>query len=816
MKSSILSLDDAIIITGARENNLKNISLRIPKNKYILVTGVSGSGKSSLVHDVIASEGKRRFLEQQNPRVRTILSGIHPPAVDEISGMSPVISLDQISGSHTIRSTVGTLSGLYDFLRLLMSRYGTESNGSNPTSLTRSHFSFNLPAGACDHCQGLGQEEYIDPETFITDPGKSVLNGALSLTNPNGYVIYSQVTLDVLQEVCKAEGFTLDKAWEDLSDSEKDVIFYGSELIKVPFGKHTLESRMKWTGITAKPRDEGYYRGILTIMEEILKRDRNANILKYTKSRECPVCNGYRLKPSSLAVLWQGKHIGEWAGLSIEDLNRETEVLKKNLSGGERRVVDAIVRLTDGLMKLGLGYLCLNRESRSLSGGESKRIRLGTLLQSGLSGLIYTLDEPTVGLHPADHNNLLNLLQEVQQRGNTLVCIDHKFFSFNKADYWIEMGPKAGYLGGEIILDGPMHEIVQSKDLFSKSFTWDYFSGKKKLSWMNKNSSAKEFIEIKNARAHNLRSISPKFQAGALNIICGVSGAGKTTLLNDIINSYFSGKQNVEVDNIRLAKSIKKTIWVDQAPIGRTPRSNPATYIKLFDKIRDLFASTDTAKEAGFTKSYFSFNLDGGRCPVCHGAGKIEIGLSYLGKTEAPCDACLGKRFKPDILAVTWRGQNIAQVLDMEIDKAYEFFSDQDNIRKYLALLHDLGLGYLKLGQSSSTLSGGEAQRIKLVSELVKGKSQHCLYLLDEPTNGLHYADIAILLKGLEKLVSNGNTLILVEHDPFLINIADWIVELGPGGGSGGGKLVFEGTPQLLLQGGTLLAQSIQTHKKFL
>ena len=814
MRNSTASWDDAIIITGARENNLKDINLQIPKNKFILVTGVSGSGKSSLVHDVIASEGKRRFLEQQNPRIRTVLAGIHPPDVDKITGMSPVISLDQLTGTHSIRSSIGTFSGLYDHLRLLFSRYGL-INKTERSVLSRSHFSFNLAAGACEHCQGLGEEEYIDPDTFIDYPEKSLLNGALSLTTPTGYVIYSQVTLDVLETVCHAEGFSINKPWDQLSEFEKDIIFYGSTLLKVPFGKHTLESRMKWTGITAKPRDEGYYRGILTIMEEILKRDRNANILKYTKSRRCPVCEGYRLKRSSLDVKWQGRHIGEWAELSVDSFAEELSLVNSTeLSGGEREIINSVIQLSTALCKLGLGYLSLNRESRSLSGGESKRVKLASLLQSGLSGLIYTLDEPTVGLHPADHNNLLSLLKDVQQKGNTIVCIDHKFFSFQQADYWIEFGPEAGFRGGEIVVEGYMTELVGSPSLLAKSQTWEYFSGIKELSWTNSNNYSDSFIEVISARAHNLKSISLKLRTGALNVICGVSGAGKSSLLYNILQQYFNGSSNVPVDKVIVPDPVKQTIWIDQAPIGRTPRSNPATYTKLFDKIRDLYASLPEAKEAGFTKSNFSFNVEGGRCPACLGAGKIEIGLSYLGKTEAPCDTCLGKRFKPEILEVLWRGKNIAQILDLEIDQAVEVFFDHAKILKYLVLLRDMGLGYIKLGQSSSSLSGGEAQRIKLVAELIKGRSHHCLYLLDEPSNGLHYADIAILLRGFEKLVEKGSTLVLVEHDPYIIQLADWIIELGPGAGVKGGEVVFQGMADSLLSQNSLMARSIHESNK--
>lgn len=800
MRNSIPSWDDVIRVRRARENNLKDVSVQIPKNKYILVTGVSGSGKSSLVHGVIAAEAKRRYLEQLNPKLRTLMAGVKKPEVEKVEGLSPVVSLDQIYSSHTIRSTVGTLSGLYDHFRLLFARYGMNSQ-TEVQYRSKSYFSFNQAEGACQNCQGIGEEEYIDPSTFIVNPAESVKNGALSLTTPTGYVIYSQVTLDVLQLVCEAEDFSLDIPWEHLTDEQKGIIYYGSEAIKVPFGKHTLESRMKWTGITAKPREEGYFRGVLTIMEEILKRDRNKNILKYTKSRKCPVCEGKRLNQSSLQVLWQGKDIGDWSAFSIIQLISILNGFldKGKLSNGEIKLVKSILNQLISMEKLGLGYLQLNRETRTLSGGETKRIRLSSLVQPELSGLIYTLDEPTVGLHPQDHNNLLDLLKEVQDQGNTLICIDHKFFSFKRADYWIEIGPGAGKNGGEIILNDWLHKLIQNKDKLTSSKTWQFLTHEKQLVWNPKKSNKSLPIKVLNARVNNLKDIHPTFYTNALNVICGVSGAGKSSLLNGVL-----------FKDLEMNAQFKKIVKVNQDPIGRSPRSNPMTYTKAFDKIRDLFAIQEESKKKNFSKSHFSFNVKGGRCPKCMGAGKIEIGMSFLGKAETDCDLCFGHRFDKDVLEVKYKGLNIAEVLNLEVSTACDFFADRPEIIKYISLLNDLGLGYLHLGQSSSTLSGGEAQRVKLVSELVKGKAAETLYLLDEPSNGLHYEDISVLLKGLEKLIENGNTIIIVEHDPNIVRISDWIVELGPGAGDLGGEVIFEGSSTEMESGNTSMAVAIR------
>ncbi len=810
MKSSKKLLDDYILIHNTRENNLKNLSLKIPKNSYVMITGKSGSGKSSLVHQVIGAEAKRRYLEQMNPRVRSLMAGIKRPDFEKIEGLTPVISLDQISANLNIRSTVGTISGLYDYFRLLFARYGTSEEANR--RLNRSNFSFNSEEGQCKHCNGIGNEEYIDPETFILDPNKSIKDGALSLTTPNGYVIYSQVTLDVLEQVCRAEGFSLDLAWAQLSEKQRDIIFYGSEAIKVPFGKHTLESRMKWTGITAKPREEGYYRGILTIMEEILKRDRNKNILKYTKSRVCPICSGYRLNRDALKVVWQGMNIGQWSDVSITDLELRFDSLMVNdhLSSGEYVICQTINTYLHAIGKLGIGHLSLSREARSLSRGESKRIQLSALIRPEMSGVMYTLDEPTVGLHPKDHNSLLNLLQQIRNNGNSIICIDHKLPGFKRADYWIEFGPDAGKNGGQVIVEGWLNELISEEDKLLESTTWPYLTGDKHLLRTLTKLGDREKIRVQNATKNNLKKINPYFFEGALNIICGVSGSGKSSLLNGVIHDALLSKSRAcPYGEVFFTGDFNKVIQVNQEPIGRTPRSNPVTYIKVFDQIRELFANLPESKARGFTKSHFSFNVEGGRCPKCFGAGKIELGLSYLGRIETDCDLCLGKRFNSDVLDINYRNMNISEILDMEVDAAVEFFTDEAKVCLPLNLLQELGLGYLKLGQSSSTLSGGEAQRIKLVAELSKGNRGKNLYLLDEPTNGLHYDDIAVLLAGLDKLLEQGSTIIAVEHDPFLIEVADWIVELGPGAGSSGGEVVFMGTSYDLVSGETLMGQSI-------
>ena len=776
-----------IEISNASEHNLKNLSFSVPKNSFILVTGPSGSGKSSLVNDVIAAEARRRYLEQFNPRVRTLLSGIRRPEVDHISGLSPVISVDQLTAFHQIRSTVGTLSGLYDTLRLLFARYA-QSENPDQARLTRAHFSFNTSEGQCKVCHGIGETEYIDPSTFIVQPEKSIRNGALSLTTPTGYVIYSQVTLDVLDQVCQAEGFSVDVPWNQLTDAQKNVIYYGSEAIRVPFGKHTLESRMKWTGITAKPREEGYFRGMLTIMEEILKRDRNKNILKYTAAKPCAACHGFRISTEALGFVWHSRNIGEWARMSVDNLvcQMQSIAVSGDLLAGEARIVQSIIEQGLRIQALGIDYLTLDREAGTLSHGESKRLKISTVLQPGMSGLLYTIDEPTVGLHPADHGNLLKLLRELTDHGNTVFCIDHKLFGFSMADHWIEIGPGAGVNGGHLLVNEALHSVHQQPEIIRNSVTWPFLSRRRQLTRQLRAIDSAESFYCGPLTRNNLQQITPGFYRNRLNMICGVSGAGKTSLLLELASRV---------------QGFTKIIEVDQTPIGRTPRSNPMTYTKLSDVIRDLFAATAEAREASLNKSHFSFNVDGGRCPACLGAGKTELGLSYLGKVESDCDVCMGKRFNPEVLAIRYQGKNIHEVLEMDIDEALAFFAQEPKLNRGLKLLADLGLGYLHLGQSSNTLSGGEAQRIKLVAELLKGREGNNLYLLDEPTNGLHYADIQVLLVGLDNLLDQKSTIIAIEHDPYVISLSDWIVELGPGSGVKGGNIVFMGTPgQIRLQ----------------
>ncbi len=804
-----------IEINGAREHNLKSVSVRIPRNRFILVTGVSGSGKSSLVQNVIANEGQRLYLSQLNPKARQYFGRMSKPELDSISGLSPVVALDQVSVSSNIRSTVGTLSELYDMLRLLFARYSvsTEYSGAIPS---RSLFSFNRIEGACQACKGLGLEEYIDPDTFITNPDKSVMDGALSLSNPSGYVIYSQVTLDVLEQVCRAEGFELSIPWKDLNLREKEVILLGSEKIKIPFGKHPLESRMKWSGITAKPRDEGYYRGMIPIMEEILKRDRNKNILKYTRSRLCKTCQGKRLNRKALSYFWHGRDIADWTALPIEDLKEQviSLITEKGMQAGEIHILHSMLARMQVISNLGIDYLTLDRESSSLSFGEIKRIRLSTLLQDVLCGLIYTLDEPTVGLHPKDHENLLNIMREVCDKGNTLIVIDHKNIGFEYADYWIELGPGAGYKGGELLLAGNQMEL-KGKAKLNSSLSWAYLTGSQRIQRDIISSRNPDWIVANNVDIHNLKSISVGFMAHRLNIICGVSGAGKSTLLSGVMLPLLSGEK-IKGSQAYLNEHgpIQKIIQIDQKPIGRNSRSNPATYTKLFDRIRALFGSLPESAVLGWDKSRFSFNVDGGRCPECKGAGAIEIGVSYLGSIEIVCESCQGKRFTPNTLEIRYRNKNIYEVLEMEVDEALEFFREEKSIIPYIKWLSKLGLGYLKLGQPSGTLSGGEAQRIKLATELVRPSKGHTVYMLDEPASGLHPFDIQILLNALDELVKHGHTLIMVEHDPDLVSLADWVVELGPGGGTKGGELIFSGTPDELQSVDTPMAIAIRKNRE--
>lgn len=786
-----------IRIIHASENNLKSLSLEIPCNKLVVVTGVSGSGKSSLVFDLLYRLAENRLLGSISTSAKAALGKMSQPEVEKVEFLPPAVAIDQKSVVRNQRSTVGTISGLYDFLRLIFARLGdTDQPGLH---LHRSLFSFNTQEGACPVCQGLGVEDRLDPDLLVADPTKSIRDRALVITAPNGYIIYSQVTMDVMAQVCEAEGFSIDIPWNELTEDQKQIILYGSDKIEIPYGKHTLESRMTWTGITAKPREMGYYKGIIPVMEVILKRDRNKNILRFVRTVPCSCCGGSRLNPLALSVKIGGKNIAQYASMEVKDLSKELHSIpfgKENTP-----IVEPILRKIDALVtmmeRLGIGHLTSDRESTTLSAGEAQRLRLATQTTGTLQGLLYIFDEPSIGLHPTETLNMITVLKELRDRGNSVIVVEHDDLFLQEADWIIDMGPGGGDQGGEVIFSLSREELEQlPSEVRSCSKTATYYHQKSAVNDTHYHRKATELLSVKQASHRNLKQIDVDFHLGCFNVVTGVSGAGKTSLVFDTLGNYLLNRltgSHLPVgpfEAIHGFESIQKIITIDQNPIGRTPRSNPATYTGLFDSIRDLFSGLPAAKEAGLEKSHFSFNTEGGRCEACEGAGYIQIGMHFMGNVEVVCEKCQGKRFKEEVLKITYQRKNIAEILDFYISEAALFFADHPVLSRYLKTLVDVGLGYVKLGQRSSTLSGGEAQRVKLATELSKPKRDHTLYLLDEPTTGLHNADVEHVLKALNSLVDEGNTLVVIEHHPMLISQADHLLELGPGSGKEGGYLL--------------------------
>ena len=793
-----------IKLKGVTHHNLQNIDVEIPHNQLTVISGVSGSGKSSLAIDVLYKDAERRYLETYSIHARQFLNKLRRPNVEHISGLRPAIRLEQKNYVRSPRSTVGTLTGLHDVLRLLFARLGKSTD--KELAIKRSLFSFNTAEGACPHCKGLGMVERINPGLLIADANKTLREGALVITTPTGYTVYSQVTIDVMDQVCKSEGFSVDIPWKDLTDYQKKVILYGSDKIKILFGKHSLESRMKWKGITAKPREEGYYKGIIPVMEEILKRDRNKNILRFVQSQTCEECSGTRFNQQALSVCFSGKNIAELLSYSIDDLSaffKNIQFKDEELAVAEA-IRTEVLKKTSLLSDLGLAYLQLNRQAATLSGGEAARIRLSTQINSKLRGVLYIFDEPAAGLHAADMDRLLQKLLELRDNGNTVIAVDHNEQIIRKADYIIELGPKAGVNGGKLIYQGKQTDWDKLAIELPESKTASFLSGNEQINSGSHAGNGK-YIEIKSAKARNLKNISVRLPLNRLTVFTGVSGAGKSTLLKHTLANYLRSKLNngrIEHGSFEQIKGdgqIDKIIEIDQSPIGKTSRSNPATYIKLFDEIRDFYAKLPEAKQKKWTKSYFSFNTKGGRCESCQGAGYIQTGMHFLENIEIVCAHCNGKRFTTDTLAIKYKGKSIFDILELSVNEAFSFFADIPKIAHYLQVLDDLGLGYLKLGQRSATLSGGEAQRIKLAAELSRPSTGRTLYVLDEPTRGLHFYDIDILFKSLRKLLDGGNTLMVIEHNLHFIKAADYIIDLGPGSGKNGGGLIFSGSPKDLL-----------------
>ncbi|HGH9246418.1 TPA: excinuclease ABC subunit UvrA [Streptococcus pyogenes] len=926
-------MQNKIIIHGARAHNLKNIDVEIPRDKLVVVTGLSGSGKSSLAFDTIYAEGQRRYVESLSAYARQFLGNMEKPDVDSIDGLSPAISIDQKTTSKNPRSTVGTVTEINDYLRLLYARVGTpycinghgaitassaeqiveqvlalpertrmqilapivrRKKGQHKTifekiqkdgyvrvrvdgdifdvtevpelSKSKMHnievvidrlvnkdsirsrlfdsveaalrlgdgylmidtmdgnellfsehyscpvcgftvpeleprlFSFNAPFGSCPTCDGLGIKLEVDLDLVVPDPSKSLKEGALAPWNP----ISSNYYPTMLEQAMASFGVEMDTPFEALTEEERDLVLYGSGDREFHF--HYVNDFGGERNIDIP------FEGVVTNVNRRYHEtnsDYTRNVMRgYMNELTCATCHGYRLNDQALCVHVggeEGPHIGQISELSIADhlqLLEELE-LTENESTIAKPIVKEIHDRLTFLNNVGLNYLTLSRAAGTLSGGESQRIRLATQIGSNLSGVLYILDEPSIGLHQRDNDRLIESLKKMRDLGNTLIVVEHDEDTMMQADWLIDVGPGAGEFGGEIIASGTPKQVAKNK----KSITGQYLFGKKFIPVpLERRSGNGRFIEIKGAAQNNLQSLDVRFPLGKFIAVTGVSGSGKSTLVNSILKKAVAQKLNRNADkpgkyhSISGIEHIERLIDIDQSPIGRTPRSNPATYTGVFDDIRDLFAQTNEAKIRGYKKGRFSFNVKGGRCEACSGDGIIKIEMHFLPDVYVPCEVCHGRRYNSETLEVHYKEKNIAEVLDMTVDDALVFFSAIPKIARKIQTIKDVGLGYVTLGQPATTLSGGEAQRMKLASELHKRSTGKSLYILDEPTTGLHTDDIARLLKVLERFVDDGNTVLVIEHNLDVIKSADHIIDLGPEGGVGGGQIVATGTPEEVAQ----------------
>ena len=925
---------DKIIIKGAREHNLKNVDLEIPRNKLVVFTGVSGSGKSSLAFDTIFAEGQRRYVESLSSYARQFLGQMDKPDVDYIDGLSPAISIDQKTTSHNPRSTVGTVTEIYDYMRLLFARIGIphcpkcgrvvkkqtldqivdqimalpertkiqifapvvkdrkgehvkiledakksgyvrvrvdgiiydlseeikleknkkhtieivvdrlvirdgiqkrltesietvmslsggildvnfpETNedmvfsqnfacthcGINISEIEPRNFSFNNPSGACPECSGLGMQMKFDPELIVPDPSLSILQGAInapgynSINSPNGM---SRSLFDALSQ---KYNFSMDTPFKDLPEKVKNIIFYGIKGEKIDI----VYKNATGTG-TYSYNFEGIINNLQRRYSETSETMR-AEYEEYMTNTVCPVCHGKRLRPEVLAVTINDKNIADVCEMPIRNIKEYFDSLVLNereqiIAGQILREINARIGF---LIDVGLDYITLARSASTLSGGEAQRIRLATQIGSGLVGVVYILDEPSIGLHQRDNDKLIATLKNLRDLGNSLIVVEHDEDTMLASDYIVDVGPNAGEGGGNIVFSGKVQDLIKCKT----SLTGDYLSGRKKIPVPDeRRTPAKDaFLTIHKACENNLKNIDVNIPLGVITCVTGVSGSGKSTLVNEILYKTLARDLNRakvkpgKHENITGIERLDKVINIDQSPIGRTPRSNPATYTGLFDLIRDVFAQTNEAKMRGYQKGRFSFNVKGGRCEACSGDGIIKIEMHFLPDIFVPCEVCGGKRYNRETLEVKYKGKSISDVLDMTVEEALDFFSNLPKLKQKLQTLYDVGLSYVKLGQSSTTLSGGEAQRVKLATELSRRSTGKTMYILDEPTTGLHTADVHRLCDILQRLAEGGNSVVIIEHNLDVIKTADYIIDLGPEGGNGGGSIVCCGTPEEICQ----------------
>lgn len=769
-------MTQTIRLRDVREHNLDGVDVEFPRGKMTVVTGVSGSGKSSLVFDTLHAASERRYLETLSAHARQFLQRMPSPKAGAMTGLSPSVALSQRRSGDHARSTVGTLSGLHDQLRFWYAR----ENGLEPRQL-----SF-VSAGACDACRGLGAVDEVSRELLVADAKRTLREGALVPTTPTGYIVYSQVTVEALDMVCKAHGFDVDTPWGELTREQQDVVFYGSERVEVPFGKHSLESRMKWEGITAKPRELGHYKGLIPTIEDILRRTRNENALRFARSVPCSRCEGTRLQPAARAAVVDGLRFDAALRLPFPDLARWCAESENDQAVRLRRRLEVYDRL-------GLRHLSCDRSTSSLSGGEHQRLRLGAIATDGLSGVTFVFDEPSIGLHATEEAAVLELLLELRDAGNTVVVVEHSEHALRAADHVIDVGPGAGSAGGRVLYSGPPSGLPDGAP--TESATRALYAGADAPIRPPRGVDGAAWLRIDGACANNLRGIDVAFAVGRLNVVSGVAGAGKSTLVGDVLAQAAKGASlEGRAAAARGFEAVTKVVYVDQDPIGRTPRSNAATYTGVFDEIRKLFAAQPASGDRGFKASTFSFNTKGGgRCSECEGSGREVVGMHGLPPVELQCSLCGGKRFRDDVLEVCYRGASILDVLELSVDAAIALFEGEAKICRVLTALADVGLGYLPLGQPATTLSGGEAQRVKLAGELARGGAGGALFILEEPTIGLHRRDVVQLLRALDGLVARGHTVVTVEHDLDVIRAADHVIDLGPGAGPLGGRVAGAG-----------------------
>ncbi|MFI1179056.1 ABC transporter [Streptomyces sp. NPDC020799] len=771
--------DPYVRVRGAREHNLRAVDVDIPRDALVVFTGVSGSGKSSLAFGTLYAEAQRRYFESVAPYARRLIHQVGAPKVEEISGLPPAVALEQRRSAPTSRSSVGTVTTLSNSLRMLFSRAGTYPEGAE--RLDSDAFSPNTAAGACPECHGLGQVHHVSEESLVPDPSLSIRDGAIAAW-PGAWQGKN------LRDILGALGHDLDRPWRDLPRADREWILFTDEQPVVTVhpvrDADRIQRPYQGTYMSAK-------RYVLHTAADSKSASLRARAERHLVSGPCPVCGGRRLRPEALAVTFAGRDIAALAALPLADLARTLRPACERDGVAAALATDLVARI-EVLTELGLGYLATDRPTPTLSAGELQRLRLATQLRSGLFGVVYVLDEPSAGLHPADSAALLTVLDRLKAAGNSLFVVEHHLDVVRRADWIVDVGPRAGEHGGEILYSGPVAGLAAVTGSATRRFVFP--DGAAPPARTPREPSGA--LRLRDVTRHNLRGLDVDFPLGVFTAVTGVSGSGKSTLVGQVlaerVTAHLAGEPVTGTEGL---ETVDRLVTVDQKPIGRTPRSNLATYTGLFDAVRKVFAATDEARARGYTVGRFSFNVTAGRCEVCQGEGFVAVELLFLPGTYAPCAACQGARYNPETLEITYRGANIAEVLDLTVDAAAGFLADVPAAARSLRTLQDVGLGYLRLGQPATELSGGEAQRIKLATELQRTRRGHTLYVLDEPTTGLHPADTELLLRQLHGLVDAGNSVVVVEHDMTVAAGADHVIDLGPGGGDQGGRVVAAGAP---------------------